>query len=58
MEQGGEEEEAAADIGLGTASAWCWCILDYEQVGYHRSAEQLYRSLTSLTIVCEVHDPP
>lgn len=51
MEQEGEEEEAAADQGLATASAWCWCIMDYEQVGYHRSAEQLYRSPTSFAIV-------
>ena len=57
MEQGGEEEEAAADIGLATASAWWWCILNYERVGYHRSAEQLYRSLTSFTIVYELHVP-
>ena len=45
------------DLRFATASAWCWCILDYEQVGYHRSAEQLYRRPTSFTIVYEVHVP-
>ena len=58
MEQGGEEEEGAADQGLAIASAWYWCMLDNEQVGYRRSAEQLYRSPTSFTIVYGGYVPP